>query len=343
MKFDYCIGNPPYQDETIGENDTYAPPIYDRFIDATQEISKKVELIHPARFLFNAGSTPKAWNKKMLENPHFKVMKYYTKTDDVFSGVDIKGGVAISYYSEDDDFGPIGIFTQYEELNSMLHKVVDKKFESFSSIIVTSYAYHLTEQTYIDHPSLKGSLSKGHEYDFKSNIFEKLPSLFYEEKPDDGNEYIRIMGRVGNSRIYKYIRKDYVNDVVNLFKYKVFMSGANGTGQYGETLVYNLGNPAEGSTETYLSVGSFDTADEAKAASKYICSKFARALLGVRKVTQALTPGKWEYVPLQDFTSDSDINWNTSIKNINRQLYKKYSLSKEEIEFIETHVKEMEE
>ena len=341
MKFDYIIGNPPYQDETIGENDTYAPPIYDRFIDATQEVGKKVELVHPARFLFNAGSTPKAWNRKMLEDPHYKVLKYYGQSNALFAGVDIKGGVAISYYSEDDYFGPIGIFTPYEELNSILHRVLTKNFVALSTIIITSYAYHLTEQTYIDNPSLKGSLSKGHEYDFKSNIFEKMPSLFFDDMPLDGHSYVRMMGRIGTTRIYKYVRKDYVNEVVNLSKYKVFMSGANGTGQYGETFVYNLGYPNEGSTETYLSVGSFDTEEEAKATAKYISSKFLRALLGVRKVTQALTPGKFDYVPLQDFTSNSDIDWSVSIKAIDQQLYKKYNLTDEEITFIETHVKEM--
>ena len=56
MKFDYVIGNPPYQDETTGDNTAYAPPVYDRFIDAAHEIADKAILIHPARFLFNAGS-----------------------------------------------------------------------------------------------------------------------------------------------------------------------------------------------------------------------------------------------------------------------------------------------
>lgn len=66
MKFDFAIGNPPYQDNAIGENDTYAPPVYNKFLDAAYAVADSVEMIHPARFLFNAGSTPKAWNEKML-------------------------------------------------------------------------------------------------------------------------------------------------------------------------------------------------------------------------------------------------------------------------------------
>ena len=75
---------------------------------------------------------------------------------------------------------------------------------------------------------------------------------------------------------------------------------------------------------------------------KYIKSKFARTALGILKVTQDNKKSVWKYVPLQDFTDNSDIDWSKSIPEIDQQLYKKYGLSPEEIEFIETHVKEME-
>ena len=65
-------------------------------------------------------------------------------------------------------------------------------------------------------------------------------------------------------------------------------------------------------------------------------------MLGVLKTTHHITPKVWKYVPLQDFTSQSDIDWSKSIPEIDEQLYDKYGLSPEEIEFIETHVKEME-
>lgn len=74
----------------------------------------------------------------------------------------------------------------------------------------------------------------------------------------------------------------------------------------------------------------------------YIRTKFARILLGVLKTTQDVTPQKWRYVPLQDFTSASDIDWSCSIPEIDQQLYAKYGLDETEISFIESHVKEME-
>lgn len=177
----------------------------------------------------------------------------------------------------------------------------------------------------------------------KSNIFDRLPQVFFDEKPDDKAEYIQILGRVNNERAYKYIRKDYINTVSNLDKYKIFMSKANGIGVLGEVLSPPiLCGPGVGSTETFLSIGAFDNVNEAEAALKYIKTKFVRALLGVLKTTQDITPEKWKCVPLQDFTESSDIDWSVSISDIGKQLYKKYGLSEEEIHFIESKVKEME-
>ena len=99
--------------------------------------------------------------------------------------------------------------------------------------------------------------------------------------------------------------------------------------------------PNIGATETFLSIGCFQSEDEANACLKYIKTKFARAMLGILKVTQDCTREKWKYVPLQDFTSQSDIDWSKSVPKIDLQLYKKYGLDENEINFIETHVKEM--
>lgn len=64
-------------------------------------------------------------------------------------------------------------------------------------------------------------------------------------------------------------------------------------------------------------------------------------MLGILKITQDNPPEKWKYVPLQDFTSSSDIDWTKSVHEIDLQLYNKYGLTIEERNFIETHVKEM--
>lgn len=343
MKFDFAIGNPPYQDNTLGENDTFAPPVYNKFMDAAYEVADKVELIHPARFLFNAGSTPKAWNQKMLHDSHFKVMEYEEDCSKVFCNTEIKGGIAITYRDRSKNYGAIDIFTPYKTLNQILQKVRKTVgFVSFSTEIISSYAYHFTEKIYEDYPNAKGSLSKGHEYDFKSNVFSKMPVPFWEIKPDDGNEYLRILGRENNERTYRYIKRVYVNEVCNLYKYKLFLPGATGTGEFGETFAQPIiGEPGDGSTETFLSIGTLESLAEARNVEKYIKSKFARAMFGILKRTQANTPDKWKWVPLQNFAENSDIDWSKSISEIDRQLYAKYGLTDEEVAFIEINVKEM--
>ena len=343
MKFDFCIGNPPYQDETIGDNKGFAPPVYHHFLKESYKIAHSVEMIHPARFLFNAGSTPKQWNEQMLNDPHLKVVFYEQKSSNVFSDTDIKGGVVVTYRDTHKNFGAIETFTPFEQLNHLLKKILTHKdFKSLSDIVVTRTTYRLTEKMHRDHPEAVSQLSNGHAYDMSTNIFERLPQIFFDQKPEDGFDYIKILGRENNERAYKYIRRDYVNNVKNLDKYKVILPKSNGSGAIGEVLSTPLiGNPLIGNTESFISIGAFDCLEEANAAFKYVKSKFARCALGILKTTQDNPPEKWKYVPLQDFTEKSDIDWSKSVREIDQQLYAKYGLSDDEIAFIEKNVKEM--
>lgn len=95
MKFDFVIGNPPYQESKTTNNKSEA--IYPFFYDAAIKIAEKSLLITPARFLFNAGLTPKAWNQKILSSKHVKVMSYFNDSAAVFPNTNINGGVAIVY------------------------------------------------------------------------------------------------------------------------------------------------------------------------------------------------------------------------------------------------------
>ena len=339
--FDVVIGNPPYQSSTIGENDSYAPPVYHEFIDASAEIAEKALLIHPARFLFNAGGTPKQWNKKMLQNEHFSILKYEPNSKAVFPNADIKGGIVISLNDNKKTVPAIGVFTAHNELNTIVKKVLNSDFISFKKIAFSAYSYKFTKVLYTEHPELIGKSSSSHEYDLKSNVFEYLSDIFYEQCPADGN-YIQILGRLNNERTFRWVKKDYILSTENFNKYKIFIAGANGSGSIGEVMSSPIiSAPYIGATESFMSIGSFDTKKEAENCTKYIKTKFNRALLGVLKVTQNITPEKYYYVPLQDFTDTSDVPWEKSISEIDQYLYKKYSLSEEEINFIENNIKEM--
>lgn len=338
-KFYAVVGNPPYQETVEGTSDK---PIYNFFIDEAYKVSERTELITPARFLFNAGKTPKDWNRKMLDDPHLKVVDYQQKSDTVFPNTDIKGGVAVTYWEGGKVLGPIGVFSPYNELRSIQIKVSPwlAKQGLLSDVMYLQNRFDLAA-LYEDYPEARESISSnGKERRIVTSSFNKL-NCFSDEK--QGDDSIQIVGLLtGNKRRYRWIQRKYVEDNGNLTKYKVILPMANGSGAIGEVLSTPLiGEPLIGYTQSFMGIGACDEIDDAKAIMKYIKTKFARTLLGILKITQHNTPEKWAYVPLQDFTSNSDINWAQSVADIDRQLYAKYGLNDEEIEFIESHVKEM--
>lgn len=340
MKFDYCVGNPAYQKEV--ENNNRQTPIYNLFMESSYEFSNCSLLITPARFLFNAGQTPKAWNEKMLKDEHFKVLYYEPNASKIFSNTEIKGGVAITIKNNSKCYGEIGIFTQYKELNTILDKVLPfTRKENISNLFVGAVPYKYSINFKEEHPELKEFVGKS--FDLRTNAFEKLINIIYFENPHNMNNPVKIYGIYKQNRIPLYVERRYLDVASNFDKYKVLISKANGSGIFGEALSQLIViEPNAGHTQSFISVGYFNSFKEADNLAKYIKCKFTRCLLSVLRVTQDTTPFKWKYIPLQDYTDKSDIDWSKSIREIDQQLYKKYDLSQEEIEFIETHVKEME-
>jgi hypothetical protein len=334
MKFDFAIGNPPYQEETDSDS-TRKPPIYNCFMEEAYKVANAVEMITPARFLFNAGYTPKAWNKKMLEDIHFKVGFYEDDSSKVFANTDIKGGIAITYRDNSKVFDPVGIFTKYIQLNTIIRKVQTTTSNFMDMIIHSPLSFQLTNLMKTEHPNLVQRL--------RTSAFSKLNVIFYAVKPKDKCEYIAMTGLLNNKRAVRYIRKDYIKDSSGtLYKYTLLMPKACGAGTFGEqTGPTIIAEPGMGYTQTFISIGIFNTKEETENEQKYTKTKFMRTMLSILKITQDCPAPKWKYVPLQDFTDKSDIDWSKSVADIDKQLYKKYKLSKEEINFIETHVKEM--
>ena len=334
MKFDFVIGNPPYQEETKSDS-TRMPPIYHLFMEESYKIGKTVELITPARFLFDAGWTPSEWNQKMLNDEHFKILHYEQVSSNVFSNTDIKGGIAIHYHNENEKFNPIGTFTVFPELNSILQKVLTKGITGVDTIVHPALSFGLTSKVNEDYPDLVDRL--------RTNAFSSLSAIFHDQAQEDGHDYIRLLGLDNLKRCYKWVRRDYIADNENILDtWKVLLPASNGSGALGEVLSTPLiGEPLIGYTQSFISIGPFGNKDEAENAMKYIKSKFARTMLGILKITQHNPRPKWKYVPLQDFTTTSDIDWSKSIAEIDRQLYAKYGLDENEINFIETKVKEM--
>ncbi len=335
MKFNAVVSNPPYN---IGVN---KEPLYHLFIDLGRQASELGSIIHPGRFLFNAGKTPKKWNKKMFEDEHYKVIRYWANGADVFDNVEIKGGVAITMWDALSTFEPIGTFIRQEELREIKDIVWSKATESFSTNVYPRDLYQLKEAFYTEHPEFEGRQSEGHRFDVGTTIFTLFPEVFYEEAPNE-EDYALIVGRDNDIRIAKWIKNDYLKLPDNFESFKVFIPVANGSGKFGEALGEPiLGLPKHAHTVTFLSVGKFDTEEEAVSCMKYVKTKFARTMLGIRKVTHHTTREAWTFVPNQDFTANSDIDWTKSIHEIDQALYAKYGIEYF-ADYIENSVKPME-
>lgn len=346
-KFDVVIGNPPYQEEAQGGG-TRDTPVYHLFMDAAYEVGKKAVLITPGRFLFNAGFTPKAWNAKMLADPHLTVPHYVPDSDELFPGTIINGGIAITYRDEDHDGEPIGTFAHYPELSTILHKVAESDIASMEADITSSRSYRYTAKLYADNPNARALRPAGNEALVSTNAFEQFSFLYFVERPVDGQSYVRVLGLDGKKRTSRWIRSEYVTGPENFGKFKVIAPASRGhLGKFGEKPALILGEPLLGEpqlavTQTFITIGSFGTRAEAEACQKYVKTKFARAMLGVLKVTQHNPASAWKYVPRQDFTSASDIDWSQPLPQIDQRLYAKYGLDSGETAFIESKVKSME-
>jgi len=332
MKFTAVVGNPPYQ---VTTDTNFATPVYHLFFEAAKSLSPDyISLIHPARFLFNAGATPKEWNKQMLNDSHLSVPLYEPNSQKIFAGVDIKGGVCITLWNKNKPSGGLGgSFVAHDELGTVLEKV---KVGGFDTLVSTAGGSPTVR--YDDKFGRKRSY-------FRTSAFFDLPDVFSKKR--DASHTIKIVGlEKGSKRSERFVNQKMVIDP-NLKNWKVFLPESNGSGAIGEVMSTPLtgepltGEPLTGCTESFIQIGSFGNQNEADSCMKYIKTKFCRALLGTLKVTQHNPKNTWKNVPLQDFTSKSDIDWSKSIAEIDKQLYEKYGLDKQEIDFVETHVRAM--
>ena len=345
MTFDAIVGNPPYQEETSG-NSTGTNPIYHYFLELSQRLGSINVFLTPARFLFNAGKTPKSWNQKMLKDRHLKVALYEQNPEKMIPGIPLTGGFAVSIWDKNTDNEPIGTFVPYNHLQEIVDKVRRyNDFESINKIIYIHSKFDLKKiyETNSNYKNLVGS--NGRDRRVRANAFDVFD--FFKVEPQNANA-VRVLGLHETKRTYRYINREFLEECDWVNKYKVFVPESNGaSGMLGDEAARIISHPAlglpnDGVTQTFIVVGSFETQEESNNLMKYILSKFCRLLLGSLKATQRNNSSTWLNVPLQDFSDNSDIDWSKSIPEIDKQLYAKYDLNEDEITFIESMIKSME-
>lgn len=345
MKFDAVVGNPPYQ-AALSDN-KMSRSIYPDFVRSAKSVARIVSLIMPARWM-SGESGPyretQGFVDEMLDGSHIMSFSLYPNSNDLFEGVDIKGGVC--YFVWNDDYQKDLVnYTLSENSKNTIDKV---PFRVNDNIIIRFPQLTGIVQKISRNPSngsMKTLVSSWNPFGFVSDLFVKNNEGVsrISENPVQKDDF-KIVGLLKAKRVYRYIPNNELKKNRPIAEsWKVLIPRANGSGVFGEVFSTPiLGTPMLICTDTFLQVGKFNNAYETNSLLKYVKTKFFRAMVGIKKTAVFNYKDAFTFVPLQNFTANSDIDWSKPIPEIDQRLYKKYNLDKHEIDFIEEKVKPME-
>ena len=330
MKFSAIVGNPPYQ-IMDGGTDRGAIPVYHHFMNISKRIRPNyISMIMPARW-YAGGRGLDEFRSEMISDTHLSRLHDYELSKDLFPTVDIAGGLCTFLW--DSNYNGPCMVTNYNAIKDIKIK---RYLNQFDTLIRSNAAVSILEKIIsISTSYLKDSVLSINPFGFRT----------YFRGKDNGD--IKILTSKGWSKVD---RTEITKGIEYIDQYKIIvgrfvpsngeMSVKPGDG-YRVLTEPQILSPAEINTETYIDTAVFSTLEEATNYKKYLLSKFARFLLRQGITSVNVTRECFAFVPQQDFTSSSDIDWNNSIAKIDLQLYSKYHLTNEEISFIESMIKPM--
>lgn len=348
VKINAIVGNPPYQEIDGGGTGDSAKPIYNTFVDIAKQICPNyISMIMPSRWL-KGGKGLTVFREAMMTDERISYICDYADAKICFPTIHIDGGICYFRWNAD-LFGTIqnveyiyhalngDVINSYRQLKNDDSKTVIRDPRQ-QSIIVKVQSGNFKPFSMI--------VSTRNPFGFNADLFNKP-----ERYPDvkifklSQKEYCKIYGvkgiKGGAKRVHAYLPKySITKSTKSINKYKIFFSKAYMTTSTVPPAMI-LGEPNDICTETFLKIGDFDDEITMHNCCKFIYGKFCRALLFYNRSSLNISQETFDLIPLQDFTSGSDIDWSQSIADIDRQLYAKYGLTPDEIAFIESMIKPM--
>ncbi|MEG1792448.1 MAG: Eco57I restriction-modification methylase domain-containing protein [Bacilli bacterium] len=328
MKFDAIIGNPPYQLMDDGHGAS-AKPVYNVFIESAIKMNPNyLTMISPSRW-FAGGKGLDSFREKMLKDKKIRILHDYINASECFPGVEIKGGV--SYFLRNNNSeGKCNVVTHVDECNtsSMERYLLEDNCDVF--IRYNEAITIINKVTTNNFEPFSNFVSSRKPFGLATNFID-----FIEKSKDEKNIKIYANQRTGYiSRNQILKNKEWVD------KWKVYVPEAIGSGDSSTDWVKPIiGKPNTTCTETYIIYGPFETEIEAYNVAIYTQTRFFHFMLGLKKITQHTTAKVYSFIPMQNFSQNSEINWKKSTAEIDEILFDKYNLTEEEREYIKLLIK----
>ena len=334
MKFDYVIGNPPYQEETNGAG-RQARPVYNLFFDAAESLNPDyISFITPSRWFSGGMGLNKFRDKMMMEHHLIKIIDF-TNAKDCFANNSISGGV--NYFAWKKSY--VGD-CQFTNITNGKKTTLHRSLDEFPIVVRYNEAVEIIRK--LDLSDNEGIIS------IASGLMPfGLNTSYRGRAQKDDVDNIKLYASNGVTYICK---SEIQKGQEYLDKYHVLISKTSAEhagepdkdGKFGVIpSSMKVINPGEACTHSYFLIGNFENREESENLLKYMKTKFVRFLMLLSISGFGLSKLVLNFVPLQDFKVSSDIDWSQSISNIDEQLYNKYGLTQEEQDFIEAHIKEM--
>ncbi len=346
MQFDILVGNPPYQEnDGSGASDDAANPIYQLFMDTCKGLSHThLLLIMPSKWMVGGKAVLKTFRSKMMEDKHISIFVDHEDSADCFAGQHIDGGIC--YFLRSSTYVGKTNYTYITKEGETFTSLRSLSDGDFDTVVRDIQRLSIMSKASMKTKSFSDIVSRRTPFGIHKDLFnspERYPNSNLQEAPFDSS--ILIYGvkgiKGGAKRVIGYIDRSIVTkNVESINLYKVCFTTSFSTDAVNPPLPIKAG-PGEICTETFLLVGPFQSEQEQVNCLKYMDSMFFKILLYFGRGTMQVTKTSFRFIPLQDFTLDSDIDWTQSVADIDQQLYKKYGLTKEEQQFIETMIKPM--